>query len=359
VQQAEAIRQVQQEVAEQGLDPMANPREFGQYVSSRFQELNQPQLATRSLLQARQLESQFAPEPVETERVVSGDSEIGQQLGLGQGETAIASFTDGVPTGIKDRQMPDEQKGNAVNVRLPDGSFVRGRELEDGTVVDLQGREFPSTANVVGLDLAASKESDLPQKDVDILNSKEIGVKNYIDLANEAIGVYNQNPSANTLAAEGTRILSGIQSEFDALLDVTGVELADGTSASKILDPSTYESKFQELGLENAGLKSLYLSLALSQAQAEAEQKGRALSDKDVERFLSQQGAQYANPKFATELLRRNASRLENAFVNEYETRTGKDFDGEFDDLLEFAPPEKDASEQETEEVETVNWDDL
>jgi len=44
---------------------MANPREFGQYVSSRFQELNQPQLATRSLLQARQLESAFAPEPIE------------------------------------------------------------------------------------------------------------------------------------------------------------------------------------------------------------------------------------------------------------------------------------------------------
>jgi len=83
------------------------------------------------------------------------------------------------------------------------------------------------------------------------------------------------------------------------------------------------------------------------------------LSDKDVERFLSQQGAQYGNPKFATELLRRNARRLQTAFENEYETRTGKEFDGKFDDLLEFAPSEEDAAEQETEEVETVNWDDL
>jgi hypothetical protein len=80
VQEAEAIRQVQQEVAEQGLDPMANPREFGQYVSSRFQELGQPQLATRSLLQAKQLESQFAPEPQERTINAIGGTPLANQL---------------------------------------------------------------------------------------------------------------------------------------------------------------------------------------------------------------------------------------------------------------------------------------
>jgi hypothetical protein len=61
---------------------MANPREFGQYVSSRFQELNQPQLATRSLLQARQLESAFAPDQQEVENV--------RELTLENGETVLA-----------------------------------------------------------------------------------------------------------------------------------------------------------------------------------------------------------------------------------------------------------------------------
>jgi hypothetical protein len=149
VQEAEAIRQVQQEVAEQGLDPMANPKEFGQYVSSRFQELNQPQLATRSLLQARQLESQFAPEPVETERVVSGDSQIGQQLGLGQGETAIASFTDGVPTGIKDRQMLDEPEVPSI-IRQYNIARQQGLIDENTSFADYRSQTVPGTGPQIG-----------------------------------------------------------------------------------------------------------------------------------------------------------------------------------------------------------------
>src|SRR6056297_1884954 len=55
VQRNQAIQQVQQEVAERGLDPMANPVEFGELVSRRFQELGQPELATRTQLQIRQM----------------------------------------------------------------------------------------------------------------------------------------------------------------------------------------------------------------------------------------------------------------------------------------------------------------
>jgi len=108
VQQAEAIKQVQQEVAERGLDPTTNPREFGQYVSSRFQELGQSDLATRSLLQARQLESQFAPEPVETERVIRGGTKLGEAAGLREGESAVGTFVNGQRTSLSDVERQEQ-----------------------------------------------------------------------------------------------------------------------------------------------------------------------------------------------------------------------------------------------------------
>lgn len=333
-----AIREVQGIVSQEGLDPL-DPQ-FGPRVAQLFTERNLPQLATTSLLQARALQSQFAPEPQETQRIIRGGTPEGEAAGLLETQQAVGTFVDGRRTGLSNLSEidSDEEKGDAVNVRLADGSFVRGIELQDGRVVDLQNREFPASANIVGLDLAASKQSDLPKTDIDILNNKQIGVKNYRDLVNEAISIYNENPNVNTLAAEGTRILSGIRSEFDALLDISGINLAEDTSRAKLLNIDTYESAFEDIALENAALKPLYLSLALSQAQAEAEQLGKALSDKDVERFIRQQGGQYGNPRFATEILRRNANRLTNQFKNEYEVRTGNEFDVEFDPILEFNP---------------------
>ena len=109
VQQAEAIRQVQQEAADRGLNVADDPREFGDFVASRFQELGQPQLATRSLLQARQIESEFAPEPVETERVIRGGTPEGDAAGLSEGESAIGTYVDGKRTSLKNRQTIDKE----------------------------------------------------------------------------------------------------------------------------------------------------------------------------------------------------------------------------------------------------------
>jgi len=137
VQQAEAIRQVQQEVAEQGLDPMANPREFGDFVANRFQELGQPQLATRSLLQARQIESQFAPEPQERRLSVTGGSELANQLSsaygvsIPEGETFEVGITG-------DRVTEINRLGSATNVTV-EGD--RGSEV--GTIP--QGYELVTT----------------------------------------------------------------------------------------------------------------------------------------------------------------------------------------------------------------------
>jgi len=149
VQRSEAIRQVQQEAADRGLNIVDDPRGFGDFVAGRFQELGQPDLANRSLIETRKLESQLAPEPVETERVVSGDSQIGQQLGLGQGETAIASFTDGVPTGIKDRQVPDEPEVPSI-IRQYNIAKQQGLIDENTSFTDFRSQTVPGTGPQIG-----------------------------------------------------------------------------------------------------------------------------------------------------------------------------------------------------------------
>jgi len=400
VQRAEAIRQVQDEVRQQGLDPMQNPGEFGETVSNRFQELGYPDLALRTQMQIRQMMPEPTELPAESRNLAFRAREAGLEPGTeeytrfmrsggeasGQSELDPATFFNPdtgeyvqgayangtpvnprtgapLPTNLVERDYEEgaSQKGKARNVRLPNGEFIRGIERPDGTLVDTQGRVLPEEATIVGLSLEATGQEDLPESTVEQLNTRQLGVENYTDLVNEAIGIFNQNPSVNSLAAEGSKLLREVRSEFNSFLDLTGVDLKEGITKTSLLDPSNYNSTFDEIGLENAALKPLYLSLALQQAQTEAQQSGRALSDSDVTRFLRQQGNNYSDPEIATEILTRNARRLQRRFKNEYEIRTDSDFTQEFQPIREYNPstPTPEGAESDTEETETVNWDDL
>jgi len=104
-QRNEAIRQVQQEAADRGLNVSDDPRGFGDFVAGRFQELGQPQLATRSLLQARQIESQLAPEQPELPAAARTLAFQAQQAGLEPGTDEYREF---FRTGGK-RQGPETQ----------------------------------------------------------------------------------------------------------------------------------------------------------------------------------------------------------------------------------------------------------
>lgn len=105
VRRNNAIREVQQLVSQEGLDPL-DPG-FGERVAELFTERNFPDLATRSLLQARQLQSQFAPEPVERETVIRGGTPEGEIAGLAENESAIATIRNGQIVGLENRTAED------------------------------------------------------------------------------------------------------------------------------------------------------------------------------------------------------------------------------------------------------------
>jgi len=337
VQRNQAISQVQQEVQERGLDPLSNTEEFINFTAQRFNDLGYQDLAIKTIQQGRQL----TPEQPEVDPATfyNPDTEEYVQGGYLNG-VPVTSERKPLGEGFVERDYePDAStKGKARNIRLPDGSFIRGRELPSGEVVDINGNRLPETATIVGLSLQAGQETDLPQGVQSELNSAQLGVENYTDLANEAIGVFNENPNVNTLAAEGGRLLRNLKTEFDSILSVTGVELYDDLTKEQLFDLDRYESTFDKIGLENAALKPLYLSLAIQNAQAEADQTGRALSDTDITRFLEQQGTNASDPEVATEILRRNAGRLQRKFKRQYKIETGSEFDQELPPVREYNP---------------------
>ena len=133
VQRNEAIRQVQQEVSQLGLDPLSNPTEFGQVVSSRFRDLGYDDLAVQSLAQAGAIRDQFAPEPVETTiRAVGGTDrakalaerypDVGQ---IEEGQEFSITLSDGEFRSVNAGAAPQEEKV-AASIREYEQALERG-----------------------------------------------------------------------------------------------------------------------------------------------------------------------------------------------------------------------------------------
>jgi len=295
VQQAEAIRQVQQEVAEQGLDPMANPREFGQYVSSRFQELNQPQLATRSLLQARQLESQFAPEPVETERVIRGGTREGDIAGLEIGQQGIGTFVDDKYRGVSNVKRIQDQDDVDVGAvkRFIDTkndttlSLVRTGEGYSRQTVDAQGNAVFTPVDMTNLEPVSAREtggagdfgsggdfSDLGQLRNVTVDFAEQANQLKSELRSGLVGV----PA--TLARGYSSASSQVQSVLEETLGIT-------RSAPNVVE--AYSETFDDLGLANASaeIQSALLNAGITNAYLQQGGSGDVRKN-EVERSLRQ-----------------------------------------------------------------------
>ena len=147
VQQSDAIRQVQKEVADRGLDPMSAPREFGDFVAGRFQELGQPQLATRSLLQARQIESQFAPQQPELPAAAQNLAFRAQQAGLEPGTEEWEQFflsggTQRAPTQTN-QQIQYYQSQGMTEREAKDLAFGQIQLDPSGRLVNISGGPVP------------------------------------------------------------------------------------------------------------------------------------------------------------------------------------------------------------------------
>jgi len=217
--------------------------------------------------------------------------------------------TDDNPSGIVSAQFEyDEAKDRwRWTYEAADGK-IKNMPMQGSIEIGVQGqfKDFESTVNTVKTDLL----------------TRDVNTRKAISAIGNAINFVQENPAANTITAGVAAFTNEVKAEINGALSVLG--------KGKINDPSvlnlgTYDSTFEELGIKSNVLKSKFLDLAYVVAAARG-QKGRALSDKDIERFIRIIGSGSANYKSVvatlTDLQKRLADEYaieHNVFAEQYE----------------------------------------
>jgi len=319
VQQAEAIRQVQQEVADRGLDPMSNPREFGDFVAGRFQELNQPQLATRSLLQARQIESQFGPQQPELSNVRDIETEDGV-VTVGTANNQLVEVT---PQGLRrfegDRVSEEQDDINVTSqgrFRSKNGETVTLVRTNRGLArqtVDSQGQprfQFVDSAQYEPIQAAERGE---PGSFDNEFNDLEVLRNTTVNFAREA------NNLAEQITPETVGIPGGVSRGLESLKSqaVGAIRATTGLDFNAPEDVDSYSDTFENLGLADASasVKSALVNAAISKAYVDQGGQGD-IRKNEVERGLESIRAGSGDPGQIKAAL----GRLSRDFISRYNT---------------------------------------
>ena len=217
--------------------------------------------------------------------------------------------TDDNPSGIVSAQFEyDEAKDRwRWTYEAADGK-IKNMPMQGSIEIGVQGqfKDFESTVNTVKGDLLA----------------REVNKRKANAALNNAIEFIKVNPSANTITASVAAFTNEIKAEINSALRVIGKGKIDDPS---VLDLGTYDSTFEKLGIKSNVLKSKFLDLAYIVAAARG-QTGRALSDRDINRFIEILGTGTGDYKTVIATLTDLQQRLSeeyaiehNAFANQYD----------------------------------------
>ena len=213
------------------------------------------------------------------------------------------------PQGIVPAQFEyDETKDRwRWTYEAPDGK-IKNMPMQGSVEVSVAGpiKDFQSTVNTVKTDLL----------------TRDVNTRKAISAIGNAINFVQENPSANTITASVAAFTNEVKAEINGALSVLGKGKIDDPS---VLNLETYNSTFEELGIKSNVLKSKFLDLAYVVAAARG-QKGKALSDKDIDRFIRIIGSGSADYKSVvatlTDLQKRLADEYaieHNVFAEQYE----------------------------------------
>jgi len=176
------------------------------------------------------------------------------------------------PSGVRPAFFEfDETKGE-------DGQWVWTYDDIDGNrkILPMEGSVQISVTGPMG---------DLKSAVVTVRNelaTSEINTRVAINAINSSLQYFSENPDANSITADVAAFTNEVKAEFRAAFRALG----KGTIEDQgVLDIATYDSDWERLGIDTKVLQSKFLDLAYVIAAARG-QTGRALSDKDISRFL-------------------------------------------------------------------------
>lgn len=222
----------------------------------------------------------------------------------------------------------DDPEGSAVNVALQDGTQVRGRTRPDGQleILDEQSGQFvpaPRDAQIISRSLQGSSEDVLPRSTEADLRGMEASTRSFIHTANDAIELIQNTPDVNTFTGRAAGLVNDLQAEANALGRSMGLDFNAET-----LDPSAHSETFDNLGIQSQRMRSMITSLAF-QAAAASGQTGRSVSDRDVQRFIREVGAQASDPRAFEQVLKDVSNRVSRRFRITHEVMNREPFQGD------------------------------
>tara|TARA_R110000787_G_scaffold110945_1_gene219759 strand:+ start:303 stop:2252 length:1950 start_codon:yes stop_codon:yes gene_type:complete len=209
--------------------------------------------------------------------------------------------TDDNPSGIVSAQFEyDEAKDKwRWTYEAADGK-IKNMPMQGSIEIGVQGqfKDFESTVNTVKTDLL----------------TRDVNTRKAISAIGNAINFVQDNPAANTITAGVAVFTNEVKAEINGALSILGKGKIDDPS---VLNLGTYDSTFEELGIKSNVLKSKFLDLAYVVAAARG-QKGRALSDKDIDRFIRIIGSGSADYKSVVATLTDLQKRLADEYAIEH-----------------------------------------
>lgn len=211
-----------------------------------------------------------------------------------------------------------------AEVLTPEGKFVPVAEAYP----DAERIEPAVSRGVQSSEPGAFDE--LPASEATDLRNQEVATRNVVGTAGDIVSLLNESPDINTFTASAGRVINNLQQEGKAVASALNKDFDPG-----VLDPSTYAETFDEMGIQNAQMKSMFTSLAF-QAAAASGQEGRSISDADIRRFLQQSGASESDPRAVARVVSDLVDRSKRAFRNSYEVRTKQKYEGDLGELPAF-----------------------
>jgi len=216
----------------------------------------------------------------------------------------------------------DAQKLDPIQIIKPDGT-------QETALYDGLGNFFdpssPSSQLTIGEDDLVLKSSVVAQPtdfsrnpEYAKLRDTQLGVYSFTSQANNIMSALESNSDANTAVASIASTFNNLATEANAALKFTGKQKEE------------FFTKFN-LGQESAEMKSMLLAVTYNAAKIVADQQGRAVSNQDVENFMTIVGANVSDPQVIVANLQRLKSQIQNDFRYRHKMVTGQEFTGEFE----------------------------
>jgi hypothetical protein len=244
--------------------------------------------------------------------------------------------TEEIGRGVTPAEAP--KKLDFLQRVMPDGNIQTIKVDQEGNFYDLANTPITIGANerlVEGSSLTGSGEDiGITNVEATRMRDAEVATRAFVETATDAMNLLIEQPNINTFVGGAAALVNNLETEAKAIANSLGVSFDNN-----LINPSSYSSQFDRLGIEQPRMRSIITSLAFQAAAAQG-QSGRDVSNADITRFINEIGANSSDPRAFAQTLNDVTKRTIRRFGIEYETRMNKPYEGTFNPLplFETAP---------------------